>query len=184
MTNASFSEQRIFLIGLPGAGKTTLGRALAQEMAWPFVDLDEAIEQRTGTSVADIFRTQGEAVFRQLEAEELRRVGLAAPLVLATGGGTPCFHDSMPWLLAHGRVVWLDVPPAAIADRLAANALSDRPLLAAAGAGPHPEATAEPLARLLKQTLTARQPFYARAPWHYGGPDTGSATALRQLLGL
>lgn len=176
------AHERIFLIGLPGAGKTTLGRALAEALGWPFLDLDVVIEQVTGRTIAGIFRTDGEAAFRQLEAEQLRRVGLTTPLVLATGGGTPCYHDSMDWLLTHGRVVWLDVPPATIAARLATTALADRPLLAAADS--RAEATPEALTALLLQTLAARQPFYAQAPWRCGGRTACSVAALRRLWAL
>lgn len=178
------AAERIFLIGLPGAGKTTLGRALAAELGWPFLDLDAEIEREAGRTIGEIFEEEGEETFRTLEAAALRRVGLQAPLVLATGGGTPCFHDSMDWLLAHGRVVWLDVPPAVIVERLgAAEAppVGNRPLLAAAAAA-SPKATKTLLSALLGQTLDARRPFYGRAP-HSVSADVPTVAAIRAALG-
>ena len=87
-------QDRVYLIGLPGSGKTTLGRRLAAELGWPFVDLDEAIEQEAGRLIADIFGMEGEAGFREREAATLRRVGLQTPLVLATGGGATSWRPS------------------------------------------------------------------------------------------
>ena len=179
------TPERIFLIGLPGAGKTTLGRALATALDWPFADLDAEIEQATGRSVGELFEDEGEDFFRVQEADVLRHVGQAAPLVLATGGGTPCFHDSLDWLLARGAVVWLDVPPATIVERLltaTAAPVGTRPLLAAAATA-SPKATETMLLGLLTQTLTAREAFYARAPHHLAGPDI-AVGMLRARLGL
>lgn len=172
--------RRIFLIGLPGSGKSTLGRALAAALGWPFLDLDDVIEAETGASIAALFASEGEIAFRRREAAALRRVAPAAPLVLATGGGTPCFHASMDWLLAHGHVVWLDVAPAVLAARLLAPAsapLAHRPLLATAD----PEtASMTSLTARLTLTLAARRPFYARAPYRCTADCTTSE--LRALL--
>lgn len=185
MRSSNHSKERIFLIGLPGAGKTTLGQALATTRGWPFIDLDQAIELAVGRPIAAIFQQNGEAAFRQIEADILRVVGLDTPLVLATGGGTPCFHDSMAWLLAHGQVLWLDVAPADIARRLLASppsTLANRPLLATSVA--LPEATlAEALFSLsayLTRTLDARRAFYALAPYKIA---ESSLQAAQKVLG-
>ncbi len=185
MTEPDFSGKRIFLIGLPGAGKTTLGRTLALDLGWPFLDLDAEIEAHTGRSIGEVFEDEGEDFFRLLEARVLRQVGTATPVVLATGGGTPCFHDSLDWLLAHGTVVWLDVAPAAIIGRLVAASaapLARRPLMAVAAAA-SPKATETALSALLAQTLEARTPFYARAPHRLAGTEA-TAAGLRARLGL
>ena len=142
-------------MGLPGAGKTTLGRQLAAHFNRPFLDLDHAIEARTGRGVREIFAEEGEAGFRAIEATTLRAVLAAGgpPLVLATGGGTPCFHDSMALLNQAGITLWLDVPVAVLAARLAPEEVAKRPLIAAAGGA---EAW-------LRETLAARKGFYAQA---------------------
>ena len=143
------------LVGLPGAGKTTLGRQLAAHFNRPFLDLDIAIEARTGRSVREVFAAEGETAFRALEAAVLREAlaHTGPPLVLATGGGTPCFHDNMALLNQAGPTLWLDVPLAVLAARLPPDEVAKRPLIAAAGGA---EAW-------LRETLAARMGFYAQA---------------------
>ena len=143
------------LVGLPGAGKTTLGRQLAAHFNRPFLDLDVAIEARTGRSVRTLFAEDGEAQFRAVEAAVLRdALALGGPpLVLATGGGTPCFHDNMALLNQAGLTLWLDVPSAVLAARLPPEEVAKRPLLAAAGGA---EAW-------LRETLATRSQFYTQA---------------------
>ncbi|MBO2008754.1 shikimate kinase [Hymenobacter negativus] len=143
------------LVGLPGAGKTTLGRQLAAHFNRPFLDLDIAIEARTGRSVRELFAAEGEAEFRSLEASVLREALSypGPPLVLATGGGTPCFHDNMALLNHVGPTLWLDVPLELLATRFSPDEVAKRPLMAAAGGA---EAW-------LRETLAARMKFYARA---------------------
>ena len=116
------------LVGLPGSGKTTLGRQLAAHFNRPFLDLDMAIEARTGRDVREIFAEKGEAAFRDIEAAVLR-AALAAggpPLVLATGGGTPCFHNNMALLNQAGITLWLDISVAELAARLAPEEVAKR----------------------------------------------------------
>ncbi|MBH8570621.1 shikimate kinase [Microvirga sp. STS02] len=162
------------LVGLPGAGKTTLGRQLAAHFNRPFLDLDVAIEARTGRSVRAIFAEDGEASFRAVEAAVLRDALAHAgpPLVLATGGGTPCFHDNMALLNQAGPTLWLDVPIEALAARLPPEEVAKRPLLAAAGGA---EAW-------LRETLAARSKFYAQARLRCGAACTLPAV-VAQLAG-
>lgn len=142
---------------MPGAGKTTLGRALAVAYEVPFLDLDEEIVRLEQRSIADIFAAEGEPYFREREAAVLREVLARYPsYVLATGGGTPCFHDNMDALLNAGTVLYLEVPIEELLRRVQAAAAT-RPLLAQA-----PDAGA--LAQRLRETLQARTQFYDRAP--------------------
>lgn len=146
---------KLYLVGMPGSGKTTLGRALAAHYALPFLDLDAEIEARAGQVIPAIFLEHGEARFRELETETLHDlVARPGALVLATGGGTPYFHDNMTLLNATGVTLWLDVPVPVLKTRLAAaNEKNSRPLLASAG----------PTEKWLVETLSARQRFYGRA---------------------
>ena len=164
---------KLFLIGMPGAGKTTLGRALAAHYALPFLDLDAEIVARAGQVIPAIFLEYGEAHFRELEAEVLREIAnQAAPLVLATGGGTPCFHDNLTVLNTTGFTLWLDVPVPVLATRLAAGKeRASRPLLATAG----------PTEKWLAETLSGRQQFYTQARLHCAGAACTAATVAVQL---
>lgn len=152
---------KLSLLGMPGAGKSTLGRRLAAHYGGPFLDLDAVLVARAGRSIPAIFQAEGEAYFRQLEAAALRDVlARPGPLVLATGGGTPCFHHNLDVLQAAGLTLWLDVPVPVLAARLGRPAgLAARPLLAAA-TGASAEISLE---AWLHETLTARRRFYALA---------------------
>lgn len=120
----------IFLIGAMGSGKSTIGPQLAELLGVPFLDLDVEIEARTYMSVEEIFETRGEFEFRACEAQMLRELPSRHPAsVIATGGGAPLYFDSMDYLLATGRVVFLDASAAELTRRL--EPLRDgRPLLA------------------------------------------------------
>jgi shikimate kinase len=121
--------KKIFLVGLPGSGKTTLGKQLAALLKYPFVDLDKAIEQSAGMSVEGIFKASGEAGFRQLEADELTmQCDRLDTFVMATGGGAPCFHDNIGLMKKEGLVIFLDVPPKTISERISSKN-GNRPLL-------------------------------------------------------
>mgnify|MGYP001798226822 CR=1 FL=1 len=121
---------KIFLIGLPGAGKTTLGTAFAQALQLPFYDLDELIEQQAGQSIPELFAQKGEEYFRQLEATALREfTNTQGSFVLATGGGTPCFHEGMAYMQESGNTVYLEVSFAELARRMSATERDQRPLM-------------------------------------------------------
>ena len=121
---------KIFLIGLPGSGKSTLGKRLARALRLPFVDLDAVIEAAAGQPIHTIFTEQGEEVFRGQEQEALHQViAQHASFVLATGGGTPCFYDNMPVMNRLGITLYLDIPIAVIAQRMQGAQVTNRPLL-------------------------------------------------------
>ena len=164
---------KLYLIGMPGSGKTTLGRALAAHYALPFLDLDAEIVARAGQVIPAIFLQHGEAHFRQLEAEVLRDIA-ARPgsLVLATGGGTPCFHDNLAVLLEAGVTVWLDVPVAELAARLSKGVeKGSRPLLATSG----------PTEKWLQETLSTRTRFYQQARLRCAGAACTAPAVAAQL---
>lgn len=119
---------RVFLTGFMGAGKTAVGRRLAERLGWAFVDLDEEVERRAGASVRRIFETAGEPEFRRLESEELARSLDLEDVVVATGGGTVCFPANARLLRASGITVWLNPSFATLAARLAGGGKEDRPL--------------------------------------------------------
>lgn len=109
-----------------GAGKTTIGRRLANRLGYRFLDTDALIEQSTGRPVTDLFAQAGEAGFRKIETQVLAQVSTHTSLVVATGGGI--VTQQMNWsYLRHGVVIWLDVPVAVLASRLSGD--STRPLI-------------------------------------------------------
>lgn len=118
----------LFLIGFMGAGKTTLGRALASGGFAPYVDLDDYIEQQEGMSIAGIFAQEGEAAFRKIEASALRCVAAAGNVIVGCGGGTPCYGDNMEWMNRHGLTVCLRASHQVLLRRLL-EAQHQRPLL-------------------------------------------------------
>jgi shikimate kinase len=122
---------KIFLIGLPGSGKSTIGKSLALELSLPFVDLDQEIEKQEGRTIKQIFKQLHEGYFRQLESKALKSYCQSLDsFVLATGGGAPCFFDNMEQINKAGKSVFLDVPPKEIARRIMNSHISERPLFA------------------------------------------------------
>src|SRR3954467_5324897 len=97
----------IFLVGLMGAGKTTVGRALAKRLGSQFIDSDHEIEARTGASIPWIFEIEGEASFRQREAEVIRDITAHSNIVLATGGGAVLKPENRACLKGRGTVIYL-----------------------------------------------------------------------------
>lgn len=118
----------IILVGLPGAGKTSTGRAVAKQLHWPFIDFDTEIEHREHSSVADIFAEKGEAYFRGLEQSLTRELSDSNGTVISAGGGWVTNRESVALLRGTGRIIYLRVGPEGAMARLA-NARVRRPLL-------------------------------------------------------
>lgn len=121
-------NQKIFLIGLPGAGKTTMGLDLAVHLEIQFVDLDLDIEKGSKLTIPEIFDQKGEAHFRQLEKLHLEKViSTLDSFVMATGGGTPCFFNNMETMQNAGKTIYLNTPAEEIEKRLHLD--QSRPLM-------------------------------------------------------
>lgn len=117
----------IFLIGLMGAGKTTLGLALAKKLAFPFWDSDREIEKRTGVTIAHIFEHEQEAGFRRRESRMIDELTQRPGIVLATGGGAVLQPENREWLTSRGTVIYLHATPDQLWERVKRN--KTRPLL-------------------------------------------------------
>ena len=140
----------LYLVGMMGSGKTSTGRPLAERLGYGFVDADAVIEQAAGCSIPEIFERDGEAGFRKLESQVLSAISQRHSLVVATGGGVVTQPEN--WGLLHsGIVIWLDVVPDQLLQRLNADS-TVRPLLQ----------TADPEAAL-NALLNERRPLYAEA---------------------
>ena len=120
--------KRIFLIGYMGSGKTTLGRAFAKATGLSFIDLDWYIEERSHRTISQLFAEEGEEGFRRLERRILHEVSEFENVVVACGGGTPCFLDNMEFMKTKGTTVFLDASLDALFRRLRV-ASAGRPLL-------------------------------------------------------
>jgi shikimate kinase len=122
------SSQKVILIGLPGSGKTTLAKQVAELLEIHFFDLDDEIEKSSGLKVGDIFKS-GETEFRKIESETLIKIiHYEFNFILATGGGAPCFNNNLDLMKKSGTVIFLDVPVDEIVNRISQQSIH-RPLL-------------------------------------------------------
>ena len=145
---------RIILLGYMGAGKTTIGKALAKELGIMFYDLDWYIESRMRRTVAQIFSDEGEEGFREIERNMLHEVAEFEDVVISCGGGTPCFYDNMDYMNAQGDTIYLQASPDVLAGHLRMGKVV-RPLIA----GKSDEEQRQYIIESLKQ----REPYYTKA---------------------
>lgn len=148
----------IALIGLPGSGKSTVGRHLARRLGLPFADSDQVIETRLGCTIAAYFEREGEEAFRDIEQAVIDELTQAGPGILSTGGGAVLRPTNRQNLRQRGKVVYLRSSPEEVFRRLRRD--TSRPLLQ----------VADPMARL-RELFTARDPLY-RETAHFS-IDTG-----------
>lgn len=140
------------LVGIPGSGKTSTGRALARMLRWPLFDFDDRIAERAGMSVRDIFATHGEGHFRALERELTQELAQATePMVVAPGGGWITVPGLVELLRPPARLFWLKVSPPRAIERMGTG-VRRRPMLA----GPAPLGA-------LAAIAAAREQFYLQA---------------------
>jgi len=142
--------KNLALIGFMGSGKTTVGQHLAFALRFQFVDTDQLIERRTGKTVTEIFKTHGEAHFRDLERQIVRELVESSGTVIATGGGLPCHFDNLERLKEKAFVVCLWASPEKLYERVKHQ--SHRPLLN----DPDPLGT-------IRRLLSDREPYYRQA---------------------
>lgn len=146
--------KRIFLIGYMGSGKTTLGRAFAKDTGLSFIDLDWFIEERAHRTVSQLFTEEGEEGFRRLERKMLHEVSEFEDVIIACGGGTPCYYDNMDFMLQSGITVYLDASQDVLFRRLKI-ASANRPLLK--------DKTDDELRTFIASGVASRMPWYGRA---------------------
>ena len=168
----------IYLVGYRGAGKTTIGRRLAEETGLEFRDLDDAIEDRAGMSISEIFAGEGEAGFRAREARELEAFASEGKhAVVATGGGIVLAAANVKRLRSTGHVVWLRAPAEVLRDRLARDCTT---------AARRPALSGESALDEVERVLAAREPLYRTAA-HFEidtgacGPDEAAARIIAEL---
>ena len=169
MSQLAVPDRSIALVGLMGAGKTSVGRRLAVRLGLPFVDADEEIEQAAGRSVADIFEDYGEPAFRDLERRVLARLLGGPPQVIGTGGGAFIDPDTRALMRERCITVWLRVEIATLVKRVRGN--DRRPLLR----GKDPMAVLTALAEV-------REPIYAEADLTIAGADRAHETTVERIV--
>ena len=176
--NEALGPRSVVLVGMMGAGKSSIGRRLATRLGLGFIDADNAIEEAAGMTIADIFATHGEAYFRSGEARVIARLLEAGPQVLATGGGAFMNPDTRRLIRARGISVWLRASADVLARRLKRR--TDRPLLK----------TNDPVATL-RALIDQRYPVYAEADIAVESRDVAHEiiveeiiAGLRQRLGI
>lgn len=144
----------VFLIGYMGCGKSTIGKKLASRLKYDFIDTDAAIENMTGKPVALTFSEDGEDAFRQLERSVIVSLCGRSNIVVATGGGAPCFFDNMALMNRSGITVYIRMHPDSLATRLLASP-TERPLIK--------RVSNEELPLYIRRHLTEREVFYNKA---------------------
>jgi len=142
---------RIFLLGFMGCGKSTIGKALAKKMRLDFIDLDNYITKKEGISIKQIFDERGETGFRKIEEIALFESCKKNNVVIATGGGTPCFSKNMRTILAKGKSVYLKMEPKELKERLK-NQQNERPLIR--------NKSNKELLSFINSTLLEREQYY------------------------
>jgi shikimate kinase len=162
----------IYLVGFMGSGKSTVGRALADELGWKFLDLDDEIERKHGSEIAMIFDQQGEPAFRQMESvalhDTVRAIEAGRPHVISLGGGAFLNQENFELVSNNGITLWLDCPFGLIEKRVGG-------------------ATHRPLARdpgRMRELFDLRQPSYARADYRIEIEDDDPLTAVARIMAL
>ncbi len=159
----------LYLVGMMGSGKSTAGRHLAEQLGYRFLDADSSIEQVAGRSIPELFASEGEAGFRDLEVAVLNQIASWHSLVVATGGGVVTRPEN--WgQMQQGVVIWLDAPDALLLQRLSADP-TPRPLMQS-------EDPAQRLAELMGQ----RRPLYAQADLHIVQDGRAPNQVAEQIL--
>lgn len=153
---------RIFLIGFMGCGKSTIGRSLASVLNLTFIDLDSFLEEKYFKTIPQIFAEEGEEAFRKKEKNALEEVCTFDNVVVATGGGAPCFFDNINMMNDAGYCIFLDVEINSLIKRLLSSK-TERPLIKGK--------TQEELWEYIGGLLAKRRPFYEQARYILKGSE-------------
>ncbi len=146
--------KRIYLIGFMGSGKSTLGKRLKSELGWDFLDLDDYFEMRYQTTIKQYFAEHGEEAFRRAETMMLSEISHKEKVVIATGGGTPCYFDNMQVMNASGLTIYIQLSVQTLAGRLSGTK-QVRPLVAGK--------EGSELIAYIEEKLAEREAYYEQA---------------------
>lgn len=164
---------RIYLIGYMGSGKSHLGWRLANHLGVQFVDMDNYIEERNCKTIPQIFAEEGEPEFRNKERKALEELSEFTDIVIATGGGAPCFFDNVELMNNTGETIYLNIDPNILADRLM-KSKTERPLIKGK--------SREELVEFIDETLKKRDKFYTQAKYQITEPDIDLDELKKMIL--
>ncbi|MBK6282256.1 MAG: shikimate kinase [Draconibacterium sp.] len=145
-----------------GCGKSTLGRRLSEHLNLQFVDMDHYIEERNLKTIPQIFEQEGETEFRNKERKALEELSEFTDIIIATGGGAPCFFDNIDLMNRSGKTIYIDIDPDILADRLL-KSKTERPLIKGK--------SREELVAFIDESLKKRNQFYRQAQFKITQPD-------------
>jgi len=169
-------EEVITLIGYRGSGKTAVGRRLAERLGWDFIDTDQRVQERAGRTIREIFATDGEAAFRNLEAEVLDEACAGRRRVISAGGGAVLMRRNRKAIRAAGACVWLAALPEVLRRRIVNDEDSE---------GQRPPLTGQPALTEIQQVLQARLPVYeATADYVVDTSERAVAEVVGDILAL
>ncbi|KGF52179.1 shikimate kinase [Prevotella amnii] len=171
--NTKQNTLRILLIGYMGAGKTTIGKALSDEMNIPFYDLDWYIEARMHRNIKQLFEERGEEGFRKIEQAMLHEVAENENVIIACGGGTPCFFDNMDYMNRQGTTVYLKAIPEVLYAHLKMGK-TIRPLLLGK--------TEEEIGQLIVRQVAERESYYLKAKYVLNINLLSSAEKIKEAV--
>jgi len=166
---------RIFIIGYMGSGKTTVGKNLAQRLKFCFIDMDTFIEQKYHRTISNYFEADGEEKFREIEHLALKEIIKLENIVVATGGGTPCFYDNMDQMNRQGITIYLKMEVQALANRLKNNQ-SKRPLIKGK--------TQSQLIEYITKTLAERKKYYQKSHYTIETINLNTTELVKQISGI
>lgn len=168
-------HSKIVLIGMPGSGKSTLGKLLAKQLNFDFYDLDEEIVKTEGIEIPKIFLTKGEGYFRKLETKVLNELlEKESSFLLSTGGGAPCYNENLEQINKKGISVYLEVGVNELLQRLTKNEADKRPMFQGLDT---PE-----ISQKLLDLLTEREEFYQKAKIKLSGDDITTEFLVSELM--
>jgi len=144
-----------FLIGMPGTGKSSVGKNVAKLLDFNFIDLDKLIEKKSGSKITEIWQKFGEDYFRNLESKTLKEISVLQNTIVSCGGGTPCYSENIKWMNASGTTIYLELPKDILRTRLFEKRES-RPMFSQLK-------TLEELELKLNEIYIARKVFYETA---------------------
>lgn len=163
----------LFLIGFMGAGKTPLGHQLAKELGYTFIDTDQVFELRFKQTITEYFAEHRESSFRREERSILESMATVDNVVIATGGGLPCYKDAMDWMNRNGITIYLQQEPEELYARLSTQT-QHRPILK--------QKRGKALERHISNLLDQRKVYYEQAKFAFQGPVISPKTVINTII--